>query len=300
MRNEISQFLEKQGINRTAFAKMVDINRATVSQYLSGAEVSPAAREKIEEKYLELSFEEGENGKMNSVATTRGLLHTRDAQGVIAICQSCQDYIGLGMITGRSGFGKSFALKFYAKGAKVAYIECNESMTARDLVKAIERRLSLPHIMGSVNDRMDNIKEFFNANKGYLLIIDEADKLITKYTQKKAEILRSIFDQAEIGLVLAGEPALGRMIGTYLPRLANRVAFKYDLGGLDADEVVSYIAERDFDEKASAEMVRRATNDRCGCFRLLSRTMDNVKRMTEDEELVTLEMVQKASSMMMY
>ena len=304
MRGEIERYLDKNHITITDFAKEVDVNRATVSQYLKGVEISETARYKIEDGYNDMIMPDSEEPTAEAesfgyIPRTGELLHTRDAQGVIAVCQSCQDYIGMGMITGKSGFGKSFALKCYAKGAKVAYIECNESMTARDLIKVIERRLSLPHVAGSVDDRMDNIKDFFNANRGYLLIIDEADKLITKYTQKKAEILRNIFDQAEIGLVLAGEPALKRMVGTYIPRVANRIAFRYELEGLSPDEARSYISERRFEDEASGEMVRRATNERYGCFRLLNRTMENVKRVMPGDNVITLDAVRKASAMMM-
>lgn len=303
MRGNIERYLDRNGITITEFAREVDVNRATVSQYLKGADISETARCKIEDGFDDMVADEDVVGVLEEqtayIPRTGNLLHTRDAQGVIAVCQSCQDYIGMGMITGKSGFGKSFALKCYAKSAKVAYIECNESMTARDLIKAIERRLTLPHISGSVDDRMDNIKDFFNANRGYLLIIDEADKLITKYTQKKAEILRNIFDQTEIGLVLAGEPALKRMVGTYIPRVANRIAFRYELEGLSADEARSYISERRFEDGASGEMVRRATNERYGCFRLLNRTLENVKRVIPGDEVITLDAVRKASAMMM-
>lgn len=301
MRSEIERYLKEHNINKSEFAEKVGINRATVSQYLSGVSVSEKARHKIEETYLDIAAETAEAEPMtfDGVLRCGDLLQTHDAQGVISVCQSCQDFIGMGMITGRSGYGKSFALKYYARGAKVAYIECNESMTARDLIKAIERVLSLPHIAGSVDDRMDNIKDFFRANSGYLLIIDEADKLITKYTQKKAEILRNIFDQSEMGLVLAGESALRKMIGTYIPRVANRIAFKYELSGLNGEEARCYISERVFDDAASNEMIRRATNERNGCFRLLNRTMENVKRMTSEGEVITLGAVQRASAMMM-
>ena len=225
------------------------------------------------------------------------LCQTSDSLGVMAVCQSCQDYMGLGIIAGRSGFGKTFTLKFYAKSPKVCYIECNESMNARDLVKAIEKTLALPHITGSIDDRLDNIKDFFNSNSGYLLIIDEADKLITKYTQKKAEILRSIFDQSDVGLVLAGEPTLQKMIKQYIPRMANRVDFSYELLGLSKNEVSKYISGYEFDEEAESEMVRRATNEKNGCFRLLDRTFKNVTRVANG--VVTIDTVRQASSMML-
>ena len=80
-------------------------------------------------------------------------------------------------------------------------------------------------------------QDFFNANEGYLLIIDEADKLINKYTQKKMEIIRGIFDQSDVGIVIAGEPRLEAEIKGNLARFANRMDFYYKLKGLSPQEV---------------------------------------------------------------
>ena len=100
----------------------------------------------------------------------------------------------------------------------MAYIECDDTMSSRDLVEAIERSIGLPNGYGTIWRRVNGIREFFNTNKGYLLIIDEADKLVSKYTQKKMEILRAVFDQSDVGLVIAGEPKLEAQIKTYLVR----------------------------------------------------------------------------------
>ncbi len=45
------------------------------------------------------------------------------------------------------------------------------------------------------------------------------------------EILRAIFDQSDVGLVIAGEPKLEAQIKTYLARMANRVDFYASLRG---------------------------------------------------------------------
>lgn len=113
----------------------------------------------------------------------------------------------------------------------MAYIECDDTMSSRDLVEAIERSIGLPNGYGTIWRRVNGIREFFNTNKGYLLIIDEADKLVSKYTQKKMEILRAVFDQSDVGLVIAGEPKLEAQIKTYLVRMANRVDFYASLRG---------------------------------------------------------------------
>ena len=94
---------------------------------------------------------------------------------------------------------------------------------------------------GTIWSRVNRIREFFNTNEGFLLIIDEADKLINKYTQKKMEILRGIFDQSNVGIVIAGEPRLETELKGNLARFANRMDFYYKLKGLSKNEVVDYL-----------------------------------------------------------
>lgn len=290
------QYLNETKIPKTRLSDEIEVNRSSFVQYLKGEEgqLSDKMIDRIEKSLTRIISQSDAPRRIRRDK----LKKTNDALGVMAVCQSCQDYIGLGVIVGRSGYGKTYALKYYAKTPKVAYIECNESMSGRDLIKSLERVLALPHLTGSIDDRLDNIKDFFNSNPGYLLIIDEADKLITKYTQKKAEILRNIFDQADVGLILAGEPALQKSIKNYIPRLANRIDFAYELQGLSQDEVSGYVEDVDFDEDAMAEIVRRATNDRNGCFRLLNRTYKNVRRIA-DGGTVGVDTVRKASNMML-
>lgn len=307
---QAKEYMAKTGTTKARFSELLGINRASVVQYLNGRheEMAQGTINKIEEAIERLVAAEEENDESEKSEARKqpqrrkrdAIVQTADAVGVMAVCQSCQDYMGLGVITGRSGFGKSYSLKYYAKSPRCAYVECNESMNARDLTKSIEKALSLPHISGSIDDRLDNIKDFFNTNDGYLLIIDEADKLITKYTQKKAEILRNIYDQSDMGLVLAGEMTLAKMIRQYIPRLANRIDFSYTLGGLEKSEVLEYISCGEFDEAAEAELVRRATNEKTGCFRLLNRTYENVMRLADGSgDVITADMVREASAMML-
>lgn len=297
IRSKALKYLNESGITKAQLSDEIGVNRSSLVQYLKGEGdmLSDKMINKIEEKICSLSEE---NKGSVGVRRAAEIYKTVDAAGVLAVCQSCQDYIGLGVVVGRSGFGKTYTLKYYAKTPKVAYIECNESMNGRDLLKALERVLALPHMTGSIDDRLDNIKDFFNSNPGYLLIIDEADKLITKYTQKKAEILRNIYDQSDVGLILAGEPALQKSIRNYIPRLANRIDFAYELEGLSKEEVMGYVEGVEFDAEATAEIIRRATNERNGCFRLLNRTYKNVMRISEGD-VVGIDTVRKASSMML-
>jgi DNA transposition AAA+ family ATPase len=159
-------------------------------------------------------------------------LKSRDTLAILGICDHSQQQRKLDVIVGRSGYGKTYTLKAYAENTKrVAYIECDATMGCVDLVEALARALNLKLVSGGLYAKVNAIRSYLNAYKGHLLIVDEADKLISKQTQKKMEILRGIFDQSEVGLVIAGEERLEVDLGTYLARMANRVSYCITLQG---------------------------------------------------------------------
>ena len=158
--------LTKQSI--AGLAKDVNYSRTAVSRYLSGKYDSNATglEEKLAEWYAQ---RRGDAVKMPEGAKGRTprrpqFLESRDATAVLGVCQSCQEYIGLGIVVGRSGYGKTHTLKQYAKLSKVAYIECDDTMSSRDLVEAIERSLGLPSGYGTIWKRVNGIREFCNTH----------------------------------------------------------------------------------------------------------------------------------------
>lgn len=218
----VNNYIQTQHSSIAAVAKDIGYSRTTVSRYLTGKYDSNP--NDLESKLTDfLTRQTGEAVDLTTpLAESEGktwqtpvFFESRDAKAVLGVCQSCQEYIGLGIVVARSGYGKTYALRQYAKLSRVAYIECDDTMSSRDLVEAIERSIGLPNGYGTIWRRVNGIREFFNTNKGYLLIIDEADKLVSKYTQKKMEILRAVFDQSDVGLVIAGEPKLEAQIKTY-------------------------------------------------------------------------------------
>lgn len=288
----------------TDLAKETNYSRTTLSRYLSGKyDSNPEQVEEILTNYLEqvnASLDDMQR-KVIKIAKRKSFFENRDASSVIGVCSSCQENGGLGIVVGRSGFGKTHALKYYSKMNRVAYVECDDTMSSRDLVESIERTLGIPQSYGTIWKRVNGIREFFNVNHGYLLIIDEADKLISKYTQKKMEILRAIFDQSSVGLVIAGEPKLEVQIKSYLNRFANRVDFYTSLKGLTQTEVEKYLTGLDIEAEAMHELVSRASNQQTGCFRLLDRTLNNVQRLMEEnnQSTITIKLIAQASNMMM-
>lgn len=319
LRDEVNKMKKILKCQNPELALHVGVSRSTISQYLNGKYVGKEMEEKVE-KGLKVWLETArqETGRLEGATVaedTHAVLERKwlpektqyfessDYMSVIGLCQMCQEEAALGIVVGRSGYGKTHALRKYAKLPRVAYVECNEAMNQKDLIRRIEQSLGLPKAYGSIDERMGHVVEFFNFNQGYLLIIDEADKLITKYTQKKIELLRNITDAAEagtVGIVLAGEPALESMIKSYDERFANRMDFGYKLHGLNRKEVEKYLERYDIDGGALEEFVARACNNRTGCFRLFDRTLNNVVRILREsgQTRITLQVIKEASRMM--
>lgn len=302
---QMNERLAELKMTKQEAAMRMNYSRSALSQYLNGKYNSDPTE--IEKKIVEFLQESGGMEELPE-AVQKGqfkkaeYFESRDYVHTIGVCQMCQEQQGLGIIVGKSGFGKTHTLKNYAKLPRVAYIECDDTMACRDLVEAIEQELGIPRGYGGTTwSRVNRIREFFNTNEGYLLIIDEADKLISKYTQKKMEILRGIYDQSSVGIVIAGELKLEAEIKGSLARFANRMDFYYKLKGLTKQEVVDYLEGFEVDEAAIGEFISRATNSQNGCFRLLDRTLNNVIRLLKerDETKVTLKIMSEASNMMM-
>ncbi|MBU5442051.1 AAA family ATPase [Paenibacillus sp. MSJ-34] len=306
---QVKSLIDKNGMTITELAKEINYSRPALSQYLSGKYPSdPSEIEQAIANFIASQGGEVTVAERPTVSLAKpAFIESRDATAIIGACQSCQAFTGLGIVVGKSGFGKTHTLKYYARSPKVAYIECDDTMGQRDLVKAIEKSLGLPISYGTIWERVNGIREFFNCHPGYLLIIDEADKLVSKYSQKKMEILRAIFDQSDVGMIIAGEPKLEAQIKSYISRFANRVDFYVALKGLSSNEVRTYLGNFNFEEDAIHEMVVRATNNKNGCFRLLDRTLNNILRVLSMRSpdtsggtpTITTDMIAKASNMMM-
>ncbi len=313
LRERVTEILSEIKMNKAELALKINFSRTTVSQYLNGKYNSNP--EALEEKLTEFvrAYEAEMKADAGEAEATGGTVmsgikpkityfESRDFIQTIGVCKSCQENMALGIIVAKSGYGKTHALKKYAKMPRVAYIECDDTMACRDLVEAIEIQIGMPKGSGgTIWSRVNRIRDFFNANEGYLLIIDEADKLINKYTQKKMEIIRGIFDQSEVGIVIAGEPRLEAEIKGSLARFANRMDFYYKLKGLSQQEVKDYLEGYEVDDAAMMEFISRATNTQTGCFRLLDRTLNNVIRILKEngQTQVTMKIVNQASNMMM-
>ena len=289
-------YILKNNLSKKDLGEKIGIHRTTITNYLNGQTASIPPRKILQiESALRVLVDNA-----NPTLWERDYFHrTSDSDRIIAVCQSSQDYAALGVIAGRSGFGKTFTLKQFAKNRHVLYMECEVSMTSRDLTAALEECVGLPPGTGTVCRRMKNIKEFFNANNGYLLIIDEFDKLITRFSTNKVEMIRSLFDQSQVGIVIAGELQIENMIKQFHGQFANRVSYIHRMNGLKGKEIEAYLNGLIIRKPALDEMKSRGMNDKDGCFRLLGRTLESSLRIADGGE-ITLDVIESANSMTMF
>lgn len=299
IREWLLEFKQETGRDNQEIADGAGISRTAVSQYLSDTyngntrNVEKSLGEYLHRMY---GFRVTESSG-DRIAKRPGLFRTQDANGIVSICDDCQRYAKIGVITGAPGYGKTFTLRYYARKKRVAYVECSGAMSCQHLVTAIRKELGVHCVGKSAYDQIVSIREFFNHNKGWLLIIDEADKLMSRASLKKMEALREIFDQSEVGLVLAGEPELADHLIMQLPRLASRVEISAELVGITGREVESYFENYEIDKEALELLKKRATNRNVGSFRVLDRTMNNLFRYMNEhgETRITVALVEQAA-----
>ena len=149
---QMNERLAEMKMTKAEAALKMNYSRAALSQYLNGKYASdPTELEKKVREFLAATggVAEGQEPE-NSVPTGAGTLkkkveffESRDFVQTIGVCQACQEYMGLGIIVGKSGQGKTHALKKYAELPRVAYIECDDTMACRDLVEAIENGIGV-------------------------------------------------------------------------------------------------------------------------------------------------------------
>lgn len=306
--DQVGEYLESTHTSIQDLAGRIGYSRSTLSRYLSGK--YEATSSDLEDGLKAFLAAHGPAPEADTPQPARpaaparrdgGLYQSLDAQRIVGLCTACQEDGLLGLITGKPGYGKTYALQSYAKMPKVLYLECDETMGQKDFVGALERRLGIPRHGSSVCARTDAMVDFFRSAPGYLLIVDEADKLISKSTIKKMEILRKLYDRAGLGIVIAGEPILEVLIRNFDGRFANRLDMRVELQGLTGKDVEGYVQGYDMTPEALAELKVRAYAKSTSCFRLLNRTLNNVDRLLAQrgETTVTLPMIHEASAMML-
>jgi len=158
---------------------------------------------------------------------------------------------GIGVLTSPPGFGKTFALRCFAKSIdrnlyEVAYV-CLATVSVTEFYRqfCVALGIDAPHgktaMFKAIQDRLFHL--FKEKKKPFLLILDEANELSSAILKDLKMIMNHDFDAIYcFTLVLAGEPHLNRILEKPIHEaLRQRIAVHYSFSGLSDTETEQYV-----------------------------------------------------------
>lgn len=189
--------------------------------------------------------------------TNKILVETKQYRRFEEFCDNCAKYKYMGVCYGNPGVGKTFSTQYYAncdyvnpiitefqkaddKGSNVhddQFLNCKTIFYTAPPVRPSRIYKELLNLaseltLGKIGYRSLKKQEEFNGleelvrlqPRNYeidLIIIDEVDRL----NYKTLEIIRDIYDQLDIGVVLIGMPGIEKRLSRY-PQLYSRIWFQ--------------------------------------------------------------------------
>lgn len=197
MREKLKTLMEDKHYSVSSVAKSLGISHATLSLWLNDKykgksdKISDAVNNFIEKEYAR-----SKKLKIN-------LVKTSVLENVFEVANACHINNEIGVCYGEAGLGKTVAVKEYAsKNTDVILIEADPGYNQKIILTELHKRLGFSG-SGNTYSMMCNIVEKLKFS-GRLIIVDEAENL----PYKALEVLRRIYDKAEVGILLVGMPRL--------------------------------------------------------------------------------------------
>jgi hypothetical protein len=306
LRRYFKTLVKDRGATVSGIARQVNASHTAISLFLKGEKAGKHLVAKLAE--LKERWEAEVRLQDNAVPreyrrTVPDFIMTEDARQVLAVCDLCQAEREVGVVVGPAGTGKTTALlRFCELNPDAAYVRGDVSMTAKELLHEVGDRLGADVGQGSLRSVMRKISARLRERPS-LLIIDEADLLVS-FTVRKIELLRTIYDEAKMGLVLCGMPRLagyllrGPTMKENLAQFYSRVAYAAKLTGLSRREAEEILKDYDMTEAARKMLVNRALDAKRGGLRrfvkLLGRCLD-----LADGGKITREIVEDAGRLLL-
>lgn len=316
-REKMRTWLKEQiqrGVAVSTIARETGYSHSAISQFLSRGKASKNLINKLKifkEKVDSATAAGGIPAKHewegtaveNGIPSAEDLIETEDLQAVKGLCALCQADGEIGVITGPPGSGKTKALEeFCSLEPFTAYIRADVTMSGRELVKELGDKLGVV-MEGSQRNKVKQIIRRLKDSP-VLVIVDEADLLVSRDSVKKLEILRTIWDEAQCGMILAGLPRLASFLvkgpggNENLSQFYSRVRRAYAMKGVSRSEILQALTGYDMADSARNYLATAATSKAQGGLRRFKRLLQNSLELIEPGETITLEIVKEADNML--
>jgi type II secretory pathway predicted ATPase ExeA len=161
---------------------------------------------------------------------------------------------GIGLFTSAPGFGKTYALRCFAKALdsnlhEVSYL-CLSTVSTKDFYRQfcaalhIDAPYGKPAMFRAIQERLYILSK--ERRKPFILIFDEAHELSNDILKDLKMILNHDFDSMNcFTLVLAGEPHLNRTLDKPIHEaLRQRITIHYGFSGLSGEETEKYLLHK--------------------------------------------------------
>lgn len=267
-----------------------------------------------------------------TIKPTFSFIKTKEYGRFKEFCDACAKYKYIGICYGSPGVGKTRAARQYTNWdiidpllENVSFREVIEPLdrpfdpiiTSSDsifLTSPTVRPISIERNLTKLAENLELVKVGIQSTENQLstearykaleqvikrsslatvklVIVDEIDRL----KMPTLEILRDIYDQNNIGMVLIGMPGIEKRLSRY-PQLYSRIGFAHEFKRMSKTEM-SYILEhrwkelgfslddQKFDDFESMTKMIKLSN---GNFRLLQRLLSQVDRVMEINKLNTI------------
>ena len=211
---------------------------------------------------------------------------------------------GIGVFTSPPGFGKTFALRCFAKSLDrnlhdVAYISLSTvSLTEfyRQLcvTLGIDASYGKPAMFKAIQDRLFHL--FKEKKKPFFLMLDEAHELSPSILKDLKMIMNHDFDSLScFTIILAGEPHLNNILEKPVHEaLRQRITIHYGFSGLSDAETEQYLVHKLNIAGATNSILGEGTLSAIigyahGCPRLLDNLMNEALLLGAQLERTTLD-----------
>lgn len=190
---DLKKIIVEKKYSNSFVAKALNISPATLHLWLNNKYAGHV--DKVNEavaKFIEIEHLREDNVQIQFIKTSI-------VKHIFEIATTCHVENEIGVCYGNAGLGKTFAVKRFAiENPGVILIEADLGYSPKVLFSELHKKLGFDGT-GTVHEMFLNIVEKLKYS-GRLIIIDEAEHL----PYKSLELIRRIYDKANIGILLVG------------------------------------------------------------------------------------------------
>jgi DNA transposition AAA+ family ATPase len=271
---KLQQMVENKQHTIQAIAEQAGLTYGDVYSFIETGKSSELTKTKLAKilPELEQTATEPEKTSSNFGDILSEVVCLNEFKRMVSICLFCHEERELGVIIGNPGIGKTTALTEFVNRYKneVVFITVRQEMSVKDFLNCIALQLRI-NLSGTVYQMVADIIHALKANPK-TLVIDEAENMVIN-TTRKGEILREIFDEAKIGMILCGTYKLKSLLvkgpnrKENLAQLYSRVSYKLEVGTMSEEEAMEILSRYNITDSAKKDFVRIALDPNHGATR---------------------------------